>query len=701
MAKKKKADRRLTTPMKGKLILVFGGIIFLFLILVVKLCYVTATKGKEYETAVLSQQKHDSTILPFERGKIYDRNGNILATNEKIYTLILEPQNILLQDKKYEEATINALHEYFGFSKSKLKKTIEDNPYSYYEVYKKNMTYDEVEKFQKFLDLADASMKGVSKAKKAKIESAKMVKGVSFEEDYKRVYPYNSLACRVLGYTSSGNVGNWGIEQYYNSQLNGVNGRAYYYFNEELDQEQSVKEPKNGNSVVSTIDMQIQKIIEQKLKDFDDKIGSKVTNILVMNPQNGEILGMTSSYPYNLNKPMNEKSLLSLYSQSDIDKMKAYTKQKQAEETTDSEDASEDSQDSTKKKTDDQKTIYDAFNELWRNSIISDTNEPGSTYKPFTVATGLESGALTGNENYFCTGSLMVGKRNIGCSHVHGNITLKDAVAKSCNVAMMNIGFKEGADTFYKYQNIFGFGRSTGIDLPGETDTKSLVYNASNYSNSVTLATNAFGQNFNCTMMQMAAGFCSLINGGNYYRPHIVKQIQSDNGAVVKDIGKEVLRKTISEETSATIRSYMQQTVESGTGTKAQIEGYSIGGKTGTAEKIPRNKKDYYISFIGFTPVESPQLLIYVTIDEPNVSFQANAGLAVELEKACMEEIVDELGIKPETTDTSNTDNASTEQKDDTTSATTEASSNTTKNKKNTSSSTTKSKKNTKDAANQ
>lgn len=700
MAKKKKADRRLTTPMKGKLILVFGGIIFLFLILVVKLCYVTATKGKEYETAVLSQQKHDSTILPFERGKIYDRNGNILATNEKIYTLILEPQNILLQDKKYEEATINALHEYFGFSKNKLKKTIEDNPYSYYEVYKKNMTYDEVEKFQKFLDLADASAKGVSKAKKAKIESAKMVKGVSFEEDYKRVYPYNSLACRVLGYTSSGNVGNWGIEQYYNSQLNGVNGRAYYYFNEELDQEQSVKEPKNGNSVVSTIDMQIQKIIEQKLKDFDDKIGSKVTNILVMNPQNGEILGMTSSYPYNLNKPMDEKSFLSLYSQSEIDKMKAYTKQKQAEEATDSEDTSEDSKDSTKKKTDDQKTIYDAFNELWRNSIISDTNEPGSTYKPFTVATGLESGALTGNENYFCTGSLMVGKRNIGCSHVHGNITLKDAVAKSCNVAMMNIGFKEGADTFYKYQNIFGFGRSTGIDLPGETDTKSLVYNASNYSNSVTLATNAFGQNFNCTMMQMAAGFCSLINGGNYYRPHIVKQIQSDNGAVVKDIGKEVLRKTISEETSATIRSYMQQTVESGTGTKAQIEGYSIGGKTGTAEKIPRNKKDYYISFIGFTPVESPQLLIYVTIDEPNVSFQANAGLAVELEKACMEEIVDVLGIKPETTDTSNTDNASTEQKDDTTSATTEASSNTTKNKKSTSSSTTKSKKNTKGAAN-
>ena len=650
MAKKKKADRRLTTPMKGKLILVFGSIIFLFLILVVKLCYVTATKGKEYETAVLSQQKHDSTILPFERGKIYDRNGNILATNEKIYTLILEPQNILLQDKKYEEATINALHEYFGFSKSKLKKTIEDNPYSYYEVYKKNMTYDEVEKFQKFLDLADASAKGVSKAKKAKIESAKMVKGVSFEEDYKRVYPYNSLACRVLGYTSSGNVGNWGIEQYYNSQLNGVNGRAYYYFNEELDQEQTVKEAKNGNSVVSTIDMQIQKIIEEKLNDFDSKIGSKVTNILVMDPQNGEILGMASSNPYDLNEPMDEKKLLSLYSQSEIDEMKAYTQEKEAEEASEEgsgEESSEETTEQEDKDTEKKKTIYDAFYELWRNAIISDTNEPGSTYKPFTVATGLESGALTGNESYFCTGSLMVGKRNIGCSHVHGNITLKDAVAKSCNVAMMNIAFNEGSETFYNYQNLFGFGRSTGIDLPGEAETKNLVYNASNYSNSVTLATNAFGQNFNCTMMQMAAGFCSLINGGNYYRPHIVKQIQNDGGDVVKDVGKEVLRKTVSEETSASIRSYMQETVENGTGTKAQIEGYTIGGKTGTAEKIPRNKKDYYVSFIGFTPVEKPELLVYVTIDEPNVSFQANAGLAVELEKSCMEEIVNVLGIKP------------------------------------------------------
>lgn len=652
MAKKVKKIKRLTDQMRGKLILVFIGIICLFFILAVRLTYWTVNKGSEFETKVLGQQKHDSSVIPFERGKIYDRNGNILATNEKIYTLVLEPKNILLRKKKYEATTINALHEYFGFSKKNLKKVIEGNKDSYYVVYKKNMTYDEVAKFQKFLDMADDSMKGVSDTKKEKIESARQVKGISFEEDYKRIYPYNSLACRILGFTSSGNVGNWGIEQSYNEQLNGVNGRAYYYFNEELDQEQTVKEAKNGNSVVSTIDMQIQKIIEEKLNDFDSKIGSKVTNILVMDPQNGEILGMASSNPYDLNEPMDEKKLLSLYSQSEIDEMKAYTQEKEAEEASEEKSGEESSEETTEqedKDTEKKKTIYDAFYELWRNAIISDTNEPGSTYKPFTVATGLESGALTGNESYFCTGSLMVGKRNIGCSHVHGNITLKDAVAKSCNVAMMNIAFNEGAETFYNYQNLFGFGRSTGIDLPGEAETKNLVYNASNYSNSVTLATNAFGQNFNCTMMQMAAGFCSLINGGNYYRPHIVKQIHNDGGDVVKDVGKEVLRKTVSEETLASIRSYMQETVENGTGTKAQIEGYTIGGKTGTAEKIPRNKKDYYVSFIGFTPVEKPELLVYVTIDEPNVSFQANAGLAVELEKSCMEEIVNVLGIKAAT----------------------------------------------------
>lgn len=671
MTKKRKVPRRLTTEMRGKLIIVFLVIIFLFLLLVGHLIYLTVKKGDKYKTIVLGQQNHTSSTIAYERGKIFDRNGNILATNEKIYTLILEPKNILDKNKNKNnnetfEATVDALCKYFDFDEKDLKKNIQGSPDSYYVVYKKNLTYDDVEEFKEFLAKADLSWDENTPAReKAEIEEARKVTGVMFEEGYKRVYPYDSLACRILGFTSSGNQGNWGIEQYYNDTLNGTNGRSYYYFNQELTQEQTVKEAENGNSVVSTIDMQIQQVIEEKIAEFDKEIGSKMTSILVMNPQNGEILGMASSNPYNLNDPMDESQLLKLFSRNEIDEMKVYTEQLENEKneavstetkidfskknrTTAEETSTEKSEEITQTdEEEDKKTIYDGFYELWRNSIVSDTYEPGSTYKPFTVSAGLENGTLTGEEAYYCTGSLTVGKRNIGCSHVHENINLKDAVAKSCNVAMMNIAFNEGAETFYQYQNQFGFGRKTGIDLPGEADTSSLVYNAPTCENSATLATNAFGQNFNCTMIQMASGFASLINGGYYYKPRVVKQVQNNAGDVVEELEAEVVRETISEETSEIMRSYLKETVESGTGTKAQIPGYSIGGKTGTAEKIPRNKEDYYISFMGFVPVNNPQVMIYVTIDEPNVDNQANAALAVTLEKECMEEIVKICGIEP------------------------------------------------------
>lgn len=676
MTKKKKKVSRLTTAMRGKLSVVFLVIVCLFLLLVIRLAYWTIRNGDEFETIVLGQQNHTSSTIAYERGRIYDRNGNILASNEKIYTLVLEPKNIIdvgtagqneeedgkKKENKVLETTIRVLNEYFGFSEDDLRQTIEENANSYYVVYKKNLSYDEVSAFRKFLAKAEESWDANTPAdEKAKIQEARLVEGVMFEENYKRVYPYKDLACRILGFTSSGNSGNWGIEQYYNDTLNGTNGRSYYYFNQELTQEQTVKPAENGNSVVSTIDMQIQQVIEEKLAEFDKDVGSKMTSILVMDPRNGEVLGMASSNPYDLNDPMNEENLLQLYSQEEIDEMKAYTEEKESEgssedetdaasteekeEDTATEDGSEENTEEDEKE-EDKMTIYDGFYQLWRNPIISDANEPGSTYKPFTVAAGLETGVLTGNESYYCTGSLTVGSWNIGCSHVHGNISLEDAVAESCNVAMMNIAFNEGNDIFYQYQNLFGFGRSTGIDLPGEAQTASLIPAEKN-RDTVTLATNSFGQNFNCSMMQMAAGFSSLINGGNYYKPRVVKEIQNDQGDVVEEKEPEVLRETVSEETSEIMRGYLKKTVESGTGTKAQIPGYSIGGKTGTAEKIPRNKEDYYISFVGFVPAEDPELLIYVTIDEPNVDNQANAALAVNLERECMEEIVKILGIEP------------------------------------------------------
>ena len=645
MAKKQKEKKRLTEQLRGKLVITYVVIICLFLLLTGQLIFWYAVHGKEYSTTVLGQQTNSSLEIPYERGKIYDRNGNILAGNEKLYTLILEPKNIYSvsnpeKQKACMDATVQVVQTYFQVDEAEVRQKIEQHKNSYYVPVKTGLTFKQVEAYNKFMEeFRRTATKNDTDHVKARIRQANNVRGVTFESYYKRIYPYESLACHLIGFTSSGNVGNWGIEQYYNSTLNGTNGRTYSYFNQDLTEEATIKEAVDGNSVVSTIDLQIQQVIEQKLKEFDRTIGSQETSILVMDPNNGEVLGMANSDPFDLNEPTNESYLHYKYTDGEIDQIYAYT-----EEVLEKEARGETVK---KKKNDKRMTKWEALSKVWRNPIISDTHEPGSTYKPFTVCAGLESGVLTGNEDYVCTGSLHVSNRNIGCSHVHGNISLKQAVSESCNVAMMNIAFKEGADRFYYYQNLFGFGEKTGVDLPGEADTAGLVYHASNYGNSTSLATNAFGQNFNCTMIEMATGFASLINGGYYYQPHVVKEIENKNGDIVGTKEKEVLRRTVSESTSKKIRSYLKETVKSGTGTRAQIDGYSIGGKTGTAEKIPRNKKDYYISFMGFTPVDRPRVLIYVTIDEPHIDKQDNARLAVGLERECMKEIVDILGIEP------------------------------------------------------
>jgi len=220
---------------------------------------------------------------------------------------------------------------------------------------------------------------------------------------------------------------------------------------------------------------------------------------------------------------------------------------------------------------------------------------------------------------------------------------------KSCNVYMMNTAFAEGAETFVKYQHVFGFGDKTTVDLPGEADTASLVYTADTLGKT-TLATNSFGQNFNVTMIQMASAFCSVINGGSYYRPHVVKQILNANGTVIKDVQPELMRVTVSEDTSAFLREALFQTVEGGTGKPAQIQGYHVGGKTGTAQKLPRSAKNYLVSFCGFAPVEDPQLLVYVVVDTPNLEgeAQASASFATKIEQKIMNDALQFLNIQPQ-----------------------------------------------------
>ena len=280
----------------------------------------------------------------------------------------------------------------------------------------------------------------------------------------------------------------------------------------------------------------------------------------------------------------------------------------------------------------------------------------------FTISAGLETGVLTGNENYVCGGVMHVGDHDIHCSNRsgHGPETLKQALENSCNVALMQIGASIGTEEFCRYQRLFGFGEYTGIDLPGEGETSGLLYTPATMD-PASLATNAFGQNFNVTMTQMAASFSSLINGGNYYEPHVVKQIQDDNGNVTENKDPVLVKKTISKETSDIIKDYMLGVVEEGTGASAAVEGYAVGGKTGTAEKLPRGNGKYLVSFIGYAPQENPQVMVYVVIDEPNSAVQANSGYATQLASQIMTDIFPYLGIEKKTDSASNTDTQTTQ----------------------------------------
>lgn len=646
----KKKDGRAPQKIKLKLAFIMVVIAIAFAVLLGRLLYWNLSKGTEFEKKVLTQQRYSSKELPFERGKIYDSQGKLIATNERIYTLVLEPKNILMKENdgtyKYKDATVEALETYMDISREEILSVLEANENSYYLEYKSELSYDDISAMKDFMELASKKKsEAKSKEEKEQIAKAELVTGVYFAESFQRVYPNDSAACHLIGFTSDGNVGQWGIERYYNDDLNGVNGRTYNYLNEDGKMESTTVEAVNGNSVVTTINLEIQKAIEARRQAFDTETGSKMTTITVMNPNNGEILGMTSSYDYDLNKPADESALSQLYSEAEI----ATFKENQEKQ--------DNGEDIGREKSSDILTTIDAFSSIWKNSVISDTFEPGSTFKPFTVAAALEENLYDGTEGFYCPGYLLINKQKVGCSHVHDNIDFSDIIAKSCNTALMTIGLQEGKDTFTEYQRVFGFGEKTNIDLPGEPDTSTLLYSADNMTD-LDLATNSFGQNFNVTALQMVSSFASLINGGYYYEPHVVKQVIGSDGNVIKNIGKTLLKTTISQEVSDQIKPLLENTVLKGTGKSAAIEGHSIGGKTGTAEKLTpvekedgsiryvRNKEDYLVSFIAFTPADDPEILIYVTIDEPHVDYQANAGLAVELERQCMEDIIEILDIK-------------------------------------------------------
>lgn len=600
MAKKRK---RFLARMQKKLLAIVVLFTVMFVVLVGRIWYINKKDGKRYEKIVLAQQSYDSIEIPYRRGDILDRTGTQLATSEKVYNLIIEPKNIL-QNDKVKKDTLSALKEYFNISEKEMEEALSDKTSLYKKMLKK-LPYEKVKPFQDFLAT----------------KQAKNVKGVWFEDEYERHYPYGSLACHAIGFTVSGNVGQGGIEGWYSDELNGINGREYGYLTEDMTLERTTKSPVNGYNIVSTIDTNAQNIVEKKIKQFMSETGAKNVSVLVMDPNSGEVLAMANSNAFDLNEPYEDSTIAYLFT----DDNEKGTVEEQIKNLSEEE-------------------RLDCLNKAWRNFIISDGFEPGSTYKTFTISGAMEDSVLKGDEVFYCDGIKKVEDREIKCHNHsgHGQVSISKALISSCNVALMEIALAEGRKTFSKYQQVFGFGKPTGVDLPGEAS--GIIYNESRL-NPVELATASFGQGLTVTMMQIGTAFCSVINGGDYYEPHLVKQIVDENGGVINNIEPTVLRKTLSSETSEFMRNALFQVVDVGTAQKAKVDGYTIGGKTGTAEKLPRGNNKYLLSFIGFAPVENPQVVVYVTVDEPHVEDQANSGLGTIMAHSIFEELLPYMNI--------------------------------------------------------
>lgn len=591
--------------MQTSLVVVFGFVVAFFLVLMIRLAFLSGED--KYEKSALAQQSYVSSVIPYKRGSILDRNGNVLAASDLIYHLILDPK-VLLSKEENVAPTIEALVQVYGFNETELRSILVEKAESSYVVLRRQMSYADKELMTKYEE-------EWAKKKEQDKELKGEIKGVWFEEEYKRSYPYRSVASHIIGFTVSGDVGTYGIEQQYNEELTGINGRTYGYYDASLNIQKTVKEAMDGNQIVATIDVNVQRVIQRQVEEFLDTVGAENVGVIMLDANNGEILGMQSNYSYDLNAP---RDLSTVYSEEELLLM-----------------------------TEEQKV--NAMYDVWRNFCISDAYEPGSTFKPITVAAALEEMITDMNAEYTCDGREQFGEEIvIKCSNSrgHGKLSLAQTLMFSCNDAMMQIAAAEGRDLFYSYQKHFLMGTKTGIDLPGETAGELIALNKLNQTE---LATSSFGQSFTVNMMQMASAFASLINGGTYYEPHVVMAIKNSAGATIEKISPVVVTKTVSADTSAFIKEAMYLTVKEGTATKAQMDGYLLGGKTGTAQKYPREARKNLVSFIGFVESEDRTVVIYVVVDEAHdPEKMSKSATASTLASAILEETLPYLKMYPE-----------------------------------------------------
>ncbi len=601
---KKATEKRFGIKKQKKLVVLFAIILLAFVGLSIRLVWICQKDGEKYKKQILSQQEYDSKTLPYKRGEILDANETKLAYSEKVYNLVVDAR--VINASKAENAmeeTLSALGRYFGVDTAAVRDHIMTNKDNQYYVVQKALEYDKVAPFLE------------------EQKENKSIVGIWFEEEYKRKYPYSTLASSVIGFTGSDNNGTFGLEEYYNDTLNGTNGREYGYLTEDSTLERTTISAEDGHTIVTSIDVNIQNIVEKYIQQFNEahkgefregEDGSTNTGVIVMDPNTGNVLAMADYPNFDLNNP---KDLTAFYSEEEIAAM-----------------------------TDEQ--MYECLNKIWRNYCISDTYEPGSVSKAMTIATGLDTGKLSGNESYNCEGVMEVSKHKIRCHKRigHGTLTLSQCLEQSCNMGLIQIANVVGKDTLTKYLYDFNIGLKTNIDLAGEARTNTLVYDPDNMVAS-DLAISSFGQGYMVNMIQMTAAFSSIINGGKYYEPHVVTEIRNADGTTIEKIQPRVLKQTISSTTSDEMRVYLANVCSLGTGTTAVPAGYLIGGKTGTAEKQPRGTGDYVVSFMGYAPADDPQVVVYVVIDEPNVEDQPHSSFAMELAQGIFTEILPYMNV--------------------------------------------------------
>ena len=566
---------------RKKILIVFLVALLVLLGLIGRLVYLMIFDAEYYQKKAEALHEREREIKA-ARGEIVDTNGVVLATNKSVCTI-----SVIHSQIKDAEAVIEVLSRELEMEEAAVRKRVEK--VSSIERIKTNVDKAVGDRIREY-DLA----------------------GVKVDEDYKRFYPYEELASKVLGFTGGDNQGIIGLEVKYEEYLKGVNGTILTTTDARGIELEGVAEdriePIPGNTLQISLDYNIQAYAQQAAeKVMEEKEADKVS-VLIMNPQNGEIMAMVNVPEFNLNEPFSLESV-GLDTESVEDDVK-----------------------------------QDLLNQMWRNSCINDTYEPGSIFKVITSTACLEAGTVNLDDSFFCPGYYVVEDRRIRCHKVggHGSESFVEGLQNSCNPVFMSIGLELGVDRFYEYFQKLGLTKKTGVDLPGEANT--ITHKKENVG-PVELATMTFGQSFQISPIQLATTISSIINGGNRITPHFGVQVLDEEGKTIKVFSYEEEKNVVSDETSKTMRTLLESVVAEGGGSKAYIEGYRIGGKTATSQTLPRSAHKYISSFIGFAPADNPQILALIVIHNPQGIYYGGT-IAAPVVKTIFENILPYLGIE-------------------------------------------------------